>query len=359
MRINNREVGENHPTYFIADVAANHDGELDRALELMTLAKAAGADAAKFQHFRADHIVSDKGFKELGGQQSHQASWSRSVYEVYQDASLPWEWTKPLADHARSIGLDFFTSPYDIEAIDFVDEFVPAYKIGSGDITWLEAIDHMASKGKPIILATGAATLAEVQRAVATIAAHGVPYSVMQCNTNYTGVDENIGHIHLNVLNTYKHEFPDAVLGLSDHTHGHVTVLGAVALGARVVEKHFTDDVTRTGPDHHFSMTPTTWREMVERTRDLEAALGSGVKEVASNETETVVIQRRGLRFSKPITAGHVITAEDVVALRPATPGSFRPDQMEHVIGKTLAVDVDFHDCVTPEVLVPNATGSR
>jgi N-acetylneuraminate synthase len=133
MKINGRDVGASAPTYFIADVAANHDGSLERALELMTLAKAAGADAAKFQHFRADHIVSDKGFRELGGQQSHQATWSKSVYEVYQDASLPWDWTKPLADHAASIGIDFFTSPYDIEAIDFVDAFVPAYKIGSGD----------------------------------------------------------------------------------------------------------------------------------------------------------------------------------------------------------------------------------
>lgn len=351
MRINDREVGASHPTYFIADVAANHDGELERALELMTLAHEAGADAAKFQHFRADHIVSDRGFRELGGQQSHQASWSRSVYEVYQDASLPWEWTQPLADHARSIGLDFFTSPYDIEAIDFVDEFVPAYKIGSGDITWLEAIDHIASKGKPVILATGAATIAEVHRAVATIAAHGVPYSVMQCNTNYTGVSENMHHIHLNVLTTYKDQFPDAVLGLSDHTHGHVTVLGAVALGARVVEKHFTDDVDRGGPDHHFSMTPTSWRAMVEATRELEAALGSGNKEVATNEQETVVIQRRGLRFAKPLKAGQVLAMEDVVALRPATPGCLTPDQLEKVLGATLRVDVDFHDCVTPEAL--------
>ena len=347
MKINGREVNATAPTYFIADVAANHDGSLDRARELMTLAKAAGADAAKFQHFRADHIVSDKGFRELGGQQSHQATWSKSVYEVYKDASLPWEWTKPLADHAASIGIDFFTSPYDIEAIDFVDDFVPAYKIGSGDITWLEAINHMASKGKPMILATGAATIDEVRRAVATIKAHGVPYSVMQCNTNYTGVAENLHHIHLSVLNTYRAEFPDAILGLSDHTHGNVTVLGAVAMGARVIEKHFTDDVHREGPDHHFSMTPETWREMVERTRDLEAALGSALKVVAENEKETVVIQRRGLRFARPLTTGTVIGADDLVALRPATPGCVTPDQLDAVIGARLLADVEFHDVVT------------
>ena len=351
MKIGNRFLGPQSPTYFIADVAANHDGVLDKALELMTLAKDAGADAAKFQHFRADHIVSDKGFRELGTQQSHQSTWSKSVYEVYRDASLPWEWTKPLADHAQSIGIDFFTSPYDLEAIDFVDEFVPAYKVGSGDITWLEAIDHMASKGKPILLATGASTLEEVQRAVATVARHGVPYSVMQCNTNYTGVVENLRHIHLNVLNTYREEFPEAILGLSDHTHGDVTVLGAVAMGARVVEKHFTDDVTHEGPDHHFSMTPTTWSDMVERTRELEAALGSGDKVIADNEQETVVIQRRGLRFARDMAAGEVIQASDLVALRPATPGIITPDAVDSVVGKTLRDDVVFHDIVTPEIL--------
>jgi len=351
MKIGNRVLGPQSPTYFIADVAANHDGVLDKALELMTLAKDAGADAAKFQHFRADHIVSDKGFRELGTQQSHQSTWSKSVYEVYRDASLPWEWTKPLADHAQSIGIDFFTSPYDLEAIDFVDEFVPAYKVGSGDITWLEAIDHMASKGKPILLATGASTLEEVQRAVATVAHHGVPYSVMQCNTNYTGVVENLHHIHLNVLNTYREEFPEAILGLSDHTHGDVTVLGAVAMGARVVEKHFTDDVTHEGPDHHFSMTPTTWSDMVERTRELEAALGSGDKVIADNEQETVVIQRRGLRFARDMAAGEVIQGSDLVALRPATPGIITPDAVDSVVGKTLRDDVAFHDIVTPEIL--------
>ena len=351
MNIGKRTLGHDQPTYFIADVAANHDGVLDRALELMTKAKEAGADAAKFQHFRADHIVSDKGFRELGGQQSHQSSWSQSVYEVYQAASLPWEWTKPLAEHAKTIGIDFFTSPYDIEAIDFVDDFVPAYKIGSGDITWLEAIDHIASKGKPIILATGAATLQEVDLAVATIKNRGVPYSVMQCNTNYTGVAENLHHIHLNVLSTYASRYPDAILGLSDHTHGDVTVLGAVAMGARIVEKHFTDDVTLEGPDHHFSMTPDSWRAMVERTRDLEAALGNSDKVVAANEDETVIIQRRGLRFARDIVAPHVITATDLVALRPATPGIVTPDHVDEVIGRVLTRDVVFHDIVTRDLL--------
>lgn len=350
MKISGRAIGQDHPTYFIADIAANHDGELERALDLISLAKDSGADAAKFQHFRADHIVSDKGFRELGSHQSHQATWSKSVYEVYRDASLPWEWTEPLAKHAASIGIDFFTSPYDIEAIDFVDDYVPAYKVGSGDITWLEAIGHMASKGKPVILATGAANLKEVENAVQVVHKRGVPVSVMQCNTNYTGQVSNLNHIHLNVLKTYQQRFPGAILGLSDHTHGHVTVLGAVALGARIIEKHFTDDVSKEGPDHHFSMTPTTWKEMVDRTRDLENSLGTSDKVVAENEVDTVVIQRRGLRFARKMKRGELVSLHDLVALRPATPGCISPDRLEEVVGLQLLEDVEFHDVVLPRL---------
>jgi len=351
MKIAGKAIGLDNPTYFIADIAANHDGELEQALELISLAKESGADAAKFQHFRADYIVSDKGFRELGGHQSHQAAWSKSVYEVYREASLPWEWTETLAQHAKSIGIDFFTSPYDIEAIDFVDNFVPAYKVGSGDITWLEAIDHMASKGKPMILATGAATLGEVTNALQVVQKRGVPVSVMQCNTNYTGQDSNLKHIHLNVLKTYQQQYPDAILGLSDHTHGHVTVLGAVALGARIIEKHFTDDVSKEGPDHHFSMTPISWREMVDRTRDLESSLGSSDKVVAENEIDTVIIQRRGLRFARDMKKGEIVSPGDLVALRPETPGCVSPDRLDEVIGFELQSDVDFHDVVVPELL--------
>ena len=346
MKIGNKEIGSDKPTYFIADIAANHDGDLSRALELISLAKASGADAAKFQHFRAEHIVSDKGFRELSELESHQTKWEKSVFEVYRDASLPWEWTNTLAEHAQKVGIHFFTSPYDFEAIDFVDEFVPAYKIGSGDITWLDAIERISSKGKPVILATGAASLLEVHQAVERIEKYNVSYSVMQCNTNYTGADKNLGHINLNVLSTYKNNFPNAILGLSDHTHGSTTVLGAVALGARIIEKHFTDDVSRSGPDHHFSMTPKTWSEMVLRTREMESALGSNVKEVEENEKETVIIQRRGLRYSRPMRAGDFIMEDDIVALRPATPGAHTPNQMNEVVGKKLLVDVEFHESI-------------
>ena len=162
----------------------------------------------------------------------------------------------------------------------------------------------------------------------------------MQCNTNYTGSLDNFNHIHLRVLTTYRTLFPDLILGLSDHTPGHATVLGAVALGARVIEKHFTDDPTRVGPDHPFSMTPSTWREMVDRTRELERALGSPDKFVADNEKETVIVQRRCLRAGRDIKAGEVFTREMIDVLRPATPGAILPYEIEAVIGCKARVDI-------------------
>jgi sialic acid synthase SpsE len=340
IRIGSHTIGENHPTYFIADIAANHDGSLDRALQLIRLAKQAGADAAKFQNFRAPKIVSDYGFRSLGGQQSHQASWKKSVFEVYQDASIPMQWTEDLKAVCDEVGIDYFTSPYDFDTIDNLEPYLPAYKIGSGEVTWLEALERMASKGKPVLLATGASDIGEVQRAVHAILKHNRELILMQCNTNYTASLENFDHIHLRVLQTYRMMFPDLVLGLSDHTPGHATVLGAVALGARVVEKHFTDDNDRVGPDHKFAMNPEAWAAMVENTRQLERALGAGDKFVAANEQETVVLQRRCLRAASDLAAGEVLTREKIDVLRPAPAGAIMPNEIPAVLGKRLMVDL-------------------
>ena len=238
IEIAGRVVGDAQPTYFIADIAANHDGDLDRAIKLIRLAAEAGADAAKFQHFRAAKIVSKFGF-ETGPQLSHQSKWKRSVFEVYQGASVPWEWTPALKAACDEAGIHFFSSPYDLEAVDMLDEYVPAYKIGSGDITWIEALEHIARKGKPVLLATGASDLGDVQRAVRAILPITHQLLLMQCNTNYTGSIENFRFVKLNVLRTFAVMYPDLVLGLSDHTPGHAAVLGAVTLGARAIEEAF------------------------------------------------------------------------------------------------------------------------
>jgi N-acetylneuraminate synthase len=338
--IGSHVLGENHPTYFIADIAANHDGSLERAKLLIRLAKEAGADAAKFQNFRAPKIVSDYGFRSLGGQQSHQAGWKKSVYEVYNDASIPFEWTDELKAVCDAVGIDYFSSPYDFDATDMLDAYVPAYKIGSGEITWIEALEYMARKGKPVILATGASDIGEVQRAVHAILAVNRQLVLMQCNTNYTASLENFDHIHLRVLQTYRLMFPNVVLGLSDHTPGHASVLGAVALGARAVEKHFTDDNNRVGPDHKFALNPKDWADMVANTRQLERALGSADKFVAGNEQETVVLQRRCLRVAEDLCAGTVLTRAMLDVLRPAPQDAIMPHDLEKVLGKRLICDM-------------------
>jgi len=340
IQIGSHKIGENYPTYFIADIAANHDGDLERAKMLIRLAKDAGADAAKFQNFRAPQIVSDYGFQSMGGQVSHQATWKKSVFQVYQDASIPFEWTPILKAECDQIGLDYFSSPYDFGATDMLDPYIPAYKIGSGEIDWLETLEYMARKGKPVIIASGASTIGEVQRAVHTILAINPQLVLMQCNTNYTASPENFDHIHLRVLNTYRTMFPQVILGLSDHTPGLATVLGAVALGARVIEKHFTDDNNRVGPDHKFAMNPLSWADMVARTRELERALGSADKFVAGNEQETVIVQRRCLRARRDIRTGEVFTREMIDVLRPASPGAILPPYIPEVVGTHAIVDI-------------------
>lgn len=334
--IGNKPVGETNPTYFIADIAANHDGDLERAKELIYLAKEAGADAAKFQHFKAETIVSDQGFRSLTDQLSHQASWKKSVFEVYKAATVDLSWSATLKETCDKADITFFTSPYDFDLVDHIDPYVPAYKIGSGDITWIEMIEYIAAKGKPYILATGASSMDDVKRAVSAALAINPDVALLQCNTNYTASLENFKYIQLNVLKTYRQLFPEMILGLSDHTPGHATVLGAVAFGARIVEKHFTDNVLREGPDHKFSLDPKAWREMVERTRELEAALGDGIKKIEENEKNTVIVQRRSLHLARNLNKGELIRKEDLTPLRPCSADGIPPYRINELIGRTL-----------------------
>jgi N-acetylneuraminate synthase len=344
--IGRRRIGGSNPTYFVADIAANHDGDLERAQRLIRLCAQAGADAAKFQNFRAETIVSDYGFKALGGQKSHQATWAKSVFQVYAEAALPMAWTQTLKETCAQAGIDYFTAPYDLALIEALSSSVCAWKLGSGDITWHASIERMARDDKPLLIATGASTLEEVRAAMAAARGHCQHIVLMQCNTNYTNSPDNFRHINLNVLNTYAAEFPGVVLGLSDHTPGHATVLGAVALGARVIEKHFTDDTRRAGPDHRFSMDPASWRQMVDRTRELEAALGDGIKRVEENEHDTVVLQRRAIRAKRPIGRGEQIGAADLIVLRPCPRDALAPYRLSEVVGRKAGRAIEAGDCV-------------
>jgi len=336
MIINGKEISPHSPVYFIADIASNHDGDLERAKKLIWLAKKAGADAVKFQHFIADKIVSDVGFKKFTRKISHQANWNESVFEIYKKYECDRDWIPELYETAMEADIDFFSTPYDYEAVDILYHYVSAYKIGSGDITWINFLEYIANKEKPILIATGSSTAEDVERAVQAIKKYNNQCAILQCNTNYTGLEENYKYINLNVLKYLSEKYPEVVLGLSDHTPGYVVVLGAITLGARIIEKHFTDDNKRTGPDHPFSLTPEVWENMVKDSRKIESALGNGVKIIEDNETETVIIQRRCIRLDKNKNAGEIIQKEDLVMLRPAPEQSIPPYEVHNIIGKRL-----------------------
>jgi N-acetylneuraminate synthase len=209
----------------------------------------------------------------------------------------------------------------------------------------------MAGFGKPILLATGASDMEEIRAAVSLLEVAKVPFVLMQCNTNYTGEEDNFDFLNLLALEEFKREFPTAVLGLSDHSQGHVAVLGAVALGARAVEKHFTDDTSRTGPDHAFSLDPIMWKQMVDDTRILERTLGTGNKKVEENEQEARIVQRRCLRFAADFEKDHIISRDDLVALRPAPHESLSPFEIETVVGLKLRKSVTKHEIVTRNIV--------
>lgn len=340
IRIGKRVVGGLEPAYFIAEVGSNFDGSFDRAIELIHLAAENGADAVKFQHYTARTLVSDAGFKKMNDATSHQKEWSSSVFDTYDSASLNSAWTEALASECEKCGVHFFTSAYSADLVDDVEPFVPAYKVGSGDITWTQILDYTARKGKPVLLATGASNLQDVKRAYDAIREHNEQIIVLQCNTNYENTNKNFEHLNLRVLNTYAELFPKAVLGLSDHTKNFVSTLGAVALGAKVIEKHFTDDDTREGPDHGFALTPLEWKEMIDRTRELESAMGTGVKVVEENETETIVVQRRSIRAARDLEEGAVIDKANVEMLRPCTSEGLAPFQLHEILGKKITTNI-------------------
>ena len=333
-KIGDRLVGEGQPALVIADLGGNFDGSIEKAKSLAKMVKDAGGDVVKIQSFLADKIVSGKGFASMKLKGVH-GSWGKPVEEIFKSAEFPREWHKEFFDYCNEIGILASSSPYDYEAVDIMDEAgVPFYKIGSGDITWLEMIEYIAKKGKPVILATGAATLSEVDEAVHVIESTGnKDFALMQCITNYPSKIESA---NIRVMDTYKTAF-DVMIGYSDHTPGDTVVLGAIARGAKVIEKHFTDDKKNAGPDHPHSMEPDEFAKMMVRIRDMEKALGSGRKEVVAEESETVIVQRRALYATEDIKEGEVI-GDRIVELRPAL-GIF-PKYKKQVAGLTAKKDI-------------------
>lgn len=336
LKLGNIEVGIDKKPYFIADLAANHDGNLERAKELVWLAKESGADCAKFQHFLADKIVNDLEFSKINELKTHQSDWSDSVSKIYDHYHFRREWTAEVYQECIKADIEFSTSPYDFEAVEAVDKYVNFFKIGSGDISWIDFISYVSKKNKPVLIATGAADIEDVKRAVSMVDSNKLV--LMQCNTNYTIEAEKHKYVNLRVLEDYRNIFPRAILGLSDHTLGHGSVLGAIPLGARVFEKHFTDDNSREGPDHKFALNPKKWKEMVDMSNEVFETLGDGVKKIEENEKNAFIVQRRSIVAKRHLEVGSEIKEEDLDYLRPCPNGSFHPYEKEKLIGKKLKV---------------------
>lgn len=335
INIGNIQLNKNSKSYIIAEIGANFDGDFEIAKKYCLAAKEAGANCAKFQSFKAEKIVSDGGFKQMNLKGVH-GTWDKSVYEIFKSVEFPREWHKPISDYCKEIGIDFSTSPYDFEAVNLCLELdVPFIKIGSGEITWLEMIEKIALTQKPIFLATGDATMSEIDEAIRVIESTGNKNLVlMQCITNYPSQIESA---NINVLKTYESAF-DILTGYSDHSPGNVVVLGAIALGAKVIEKHFTLDKTGKGPDHPHSMDFNEFKSMVDDIRKLELAMGSTRKFVVEEEQETVFVQRRGLYINKDMKKGDIITVNDINVLRPAL--GILPKYKNIIIGKQLSQNI-------------------
>jgi pseudaminic acid synthase len=335
LQFGNRKVGAGHPSYIIAEIGANFDGSLTKAKELCLAAKEAGADCAKFQSFISERIVSPKGFARMNLKGVH-GSWGRPVNEVFKDAEFPREWHSEVMEYCNKIGIHFSTSPYDFEAVDLCEKLnLPFIKIGSGEITWLEMLEYIAKKGMPMILATGDATLSEIDEAIRTIESTGNKQLILlQCITNYPSQIESA---NINVLKTYQSAF-DILTGYSDHSAGDVVILGATALGGCVVEKHFTLNKKDKGPDHPHSMDVEEMKQMIQRIRQLELAMGSTRKFVVEEESETVFVQRRGLYLSRNIRKGEIINESDIVTLRPAL--GILPKYKNLIVGKVANKDL-------------------
>ena len=305
-------VGEGYSCYVIAEIGSNFDGSFMKAKKLIKLAKKCGADAAKFQSFKTEELLSRNGFERKSAFQSR---WKKSVWQVYKDAELPRKWHKELNNYAKKIGIHFFTSPWDFDAVDLLKKLnVPAIKVGSGDITYLEILKKIGSLKKPIFLATGASTIKEVSDAVKAIKSTGNHKIILMHSV--TQYPSPIEQANLNVLQTLMKNFRLNV-GYSDHSPGSLVPLASVALGASVIEKHFSLNPKSKGPDHLHSMSPKSFAKMVQDIRTLEKALGDGQKRIEKSEKETRIVQRRGIWTIKKIKKGEKFSNNNIKPLRP------------------------------------------
>jgi pseudaminic acid synthase len=334
IKINGRRIGAGQPAYIVAEMSGNHNQNFEQAVRILHSAKDAGADAVKLQTYTPDTLTidSDREYFRVGGG----TIWDgRNLYDLYGEAYTPWEWQPRLKKVADELGLDLFSTPFDYTAVDFLEKMdVPAYKVASFEIVDLPLVGRIAQTGKPIIVSTGMATLAEIEDAVQAIHhAGGKQLALLKCTSAYPALPDEMN------LRTIPHlaDAFDVPAGLSDHTLGIAVPVAAIALGACIVEKHFTVSRSIPGPDSAFSLEPHEFKAMVVAIRTVEKALGGVHYGVSEKEAKSRVF-RRSLFVVKDIAAGETFSDENVRSIRPGH--GLSPKYLSDVLGRQAALDI-------------------
>ncbi len=334
IEIGGRRIGAGEPVYCIAEVSANHRQDFETAVRIVQAAKDAGADAVKLQTYTADTITiqSDQKYFQVGGG----TLWDgRSLYDLYQEAFTPWEWQPKLKKLADDLGMHCFSSAFDASAVDFLETMnVPAHKVASFELVDLPLIQKMAATGKPLIMSTGMATIAEIEEAVSAARSAGAKQiALLKCTSAYPAPAEEM---NLRTIAEIARRFHVPV-GLSDHTMGVAVPVAAVSLGACIVEKHLTLSRAAGGPDSAFSLEPAEFKTMVDAVRTAERALGSVHFGVSEREASSRVF-RRSLFVVRDVKVGEKFTAENVRSIRPGH--GLHTRHLAEVVGKTAALDI-------------------
>lgn len=333
LKIGNREIGDKSSVYIIAEMSANHAGSIETAKEIIHAAKIAGADCVKIQTYTPDTLTIDCDNRYF---QIQDGTWNGdNLYQLYGKAYTPWEWHQELKDEAENIGIDFFSTPFDNSAVDFLEDLgIGFYKIASFELVDLPLLEYVASKGKPIIMSTGMATLAEIDEAVRTIRNAGnQQLALLRCASAYPAITDEM---NLRTMQNMQEVFGVPV-GLSDHSMGSVGAVTAVALGAQIIEKHFCLDRKIENPDASFSMNPDEFAQMVKDIRQAEKALGI-ISYGPSKQEETNIIFRRSIFCVKDIKKGEVLTEDNVRIIRPGY--GLKPKYYPQVIGQKALMDI-------------------
>jgi len=331
--------------YIIAEAGVNHNGSVAVAKRMIEKAKDLGADAIKFQTFRTEALVTRGAQK--AGYQVRETGTKESQFEMLRRLELDAPAHSELLAHCRKTGIAFLSSPFDEASADLLDSLgVERFKLGSGELTNLPLLTHVAAKGKPIILSTGMATLGEVELALETVRrTSGVEVTLLHCVTEYPAPVEQI---NLRAMHTLRTSFAVPV-GYSDHTEGSEIAIAAVALGASMIEKHFTLDRNMEGPDHKSSLEPDEFARMVREIRRVAFALGDGIKRPAACELPNILVARKSVVAARPIARGATISRADLAIKRPGS--GIAPSDLDKVVGRRAAVDLSADDVLTWEAL--------